>query len=159
MTEERLSKLGFSKDGWASFVSEVASIYGEGQLISHEWLKDKFGLKVLNISDFDSIDDFLKARDDQQWAYMTCVDALRWALLEQEKMYMRNIRGDGYEIIRPEDQVKFGYDEFSKGIKKAIKEANLIMNNVLKVPSEQQAKDNDLRAKFGLMKQMLEAIK
>lgn len=151
--------MGFTPDGWSSFVAEIAANFGDGNLISHEYLKSKFGLSEIRFEDYEDVNEFLTAIDEQQWAYMTCIDALRWELLTQEKMFMRNVRGDGYEIIRPEDQVKFGYDEFSKDIKKAIKEANLIMNNVLKVPSDQQAKDNDLRAKFGLMKQMLEAIK
>lgn len=159
MTENKLEKLGFSPDGWNSFVAEIAATFGNGNLISHDWLKERFGLKKLRIEDYGTVEEFLNARDDQQWAYMTCTDALRWSLLEQEKMYIRNIRGDGYEIIKPQDQVKYGYDEFVKDIKKAVNEAGLIMSNVRPVDFAQQASDNNLRAKFGLMKQMLKDLK
>jgi hypothetical protein len=90
---------------------------------------------------------------------MQIVDAVRWELLKQEKMYIKSVRGEGYEVIRPEEQVQYGYDEFVKDIKKAIREAGLIMNNVIAVDLAQQSKDNDLRAKFGAMKQMLGNIK
>ena len=159
MTEERLEKMGFTPDGWAKFLGELAAIYGEGNLIPHDWLKEQFGLKKLELSDFETVDDFVEALNRQQFAYMQVVDSVRWELLKQEKMYMRSVRGEGYEIVRPNDQVQYGYDSFIEDIKKAIREANMIMSNVLQVDLSQQAKDNDLRAKFGIMRQMLSSIK
>ena len=159
MTEERLEKIGFTPDGWVKFLGELAAIYGEGNLIPHDWLKEKFGLKKLELSDFETVDDFVEALNRQQFAYMQVVDSVRWELLKQEKMYMRSVRGEGYEIVRPNDQVQYGYDSFIEDIKKAIREANMIMSNVLQVDLSQQAKDNDLRAKFGIMRQMLSSIK
>lgn len=160
MTEAKIEKMGFTPDGWSSFVAEVATKFGDGTLIGHEWLREKFGLKQLNLNEYSNVEDFLKAIEDQQWSYMSCIDTLRWELLEQEKMFMKSVRGEGYEIIRPNDQVKYGYDQFVKDVKKSINEAALIMNNVLPIDDiEQKAKDSDLRAKFGLMKQMLATIK
>lgn len=160
MTEAKIEKMGFTPDGWNAFVAEIAAKFGDGTLIVHDYLKEKFGLKRLSLEDFATVEDFLKALEDQQWTYMSCIDALRWELLEQEKMFMRSIRGEGYEVIRPKDQVKFGYEQFIKNVKKEISEATLIMSNVLPIDdSEQKAKDSDLRAKFGLMKQMLATIK
>lgn len=159
MTDDRLLKMGFTPEGWADFLKRLAEEYGNGKLISHDWLKEQFGLKKCNLKDFDSVEDFVKALEVQQFAYMQIVDAVRWELLKQEKMYIRNVRGDGYEIIRPEDQVQYGYDGFISDIKKAIREAGLIMNNVCQVDLTQQSKDNDLRAKFGMMKQMLNSIR
>lgn len=146
-------------DGWMSLLGEIAVQYGDGKLIKHEWLKDKFGLKVLRLGDFETVDDFLKSIDLQQFAYMSLVDKLRWNLLEEYKMYIKNQRGEGYIILRPEEQTQYGYDSFVDDVKKAIRVAGLIMNNVQKIDVAQQAKDNDLRAKFGVMKQMLGSIK
>ena len=159
MTDERKEKLGFSPDGWDAFVNGIAEEYGDGKIIPHEWLREQFGFKPLRLEDFDSLEDFLKARDIQSMAYGDAIQHLKWELVKSRKMLLRNVRGDGYEIIRPEDQVQYGYDEFIKDVKKAIWECNMIMNNVLAVDLSQQAKDNDLRAKFGLMKQMLGTIK
>ena len=155
--EEKIIEVG--SDGWMSLMSEIAVMYGDGGMIKHEWLKDKFGLKELALEDYETVSDFLKAIEIQQFAYMSLVDKLRWELLSEYKMYIRNIRGEGYEILRPEDQTQYGYDSFIDDVKKAIRVAGLIMNNVQKVDLTQQAKDNDLRAKFGIMKQMLSSIK
>ena len=155
--EERIIEVG--SDGWLGLLSEIADKYGDGSLIKHEWLKDKFGLKNLSLEDYETVSDFLKAIEIQQFAYMSLVDKLRWELLSEYKMYIRNIRGEGYEILRPEDQTQYGYDSFIDDVKKAIRVAGLIMNNVQKVDLTQQVKDNDLRAKFGIMRQMLGSIK
>lgn len=159
MTDEKLEKMGFTQDGWSSFIGQIVAEYGDGKLISHLWLREKFGFKELQLSDFEDLESFLKARDIQQMTYGNAIEALRWELLKQEKMYFRNIFGEGYQIIRPDEQVQYGYDSFIKDIKKAIREAGLIMSNVRQVDFSQQAKDNDLRAKFGVMKQMLSSIK
>lgn len=155
--EERIIEVG--SDRWLEFLGEIADKYGDGSLIKHEWLKDKFGLKELALEDYETVSDFLKAIEIQQFAYMSLVDKLRWELLKEYKMYIRNVRGEGYEILRPQDQTQYGYDSFIDDVKKAIRVAGLIMNNVQQVNFAQQAKDNDLRAKFGIMKQMLSSIK
>lgn len=146
-------------DGWFGLLYEIAETFGDGSLIKHEWLKERFGLKELVLEEYDSVKDFLNAIETQQFAYMTLVDRLRWDLLKEYKMYIRNIRGDGYEIVQPNDQTQYGFDTFVGDVKKAIRIAGLIMNNVQQVDLAQQAKDNDLRAKFGIMKQMLGSIK
>ena len=90
---------------------------------------------------------------------MSFVDAIRTELIKNWSIWLKNERGIGYVIVNPNDQVSFGYDRFADGLKKLIKETNLIMTNVQGVSREQQAKDNDLRAKYASMKAMLESIK
>lgn len=159
MTNKQLEEWGFTQEGWWLFIHKLAEEFGEGKLISHEWLYKQFGLEKLEVRDFKSTEEFVQALQLQQFAYMSVVDAVRWDLLEQEKMFLKNVRGEGYVIMRPEDQTQYAYDSFIEDIKKAIKVAGLIMNNVLPVDLTQQAKDNDLRAKFGTMKQLLSSIK
>lgn len=146
-------------EGWYALLSEIANNYSDGTLIPHEWLKEKLGLKELSIEEFDSVADFVEGLKIQQFAYMSFVDDIRWQLLENEKMCLRNVRGDGYIILNPRDQTKYGYEKFLKDVKKATKEAGLIMNNVKPVSSEQQSKDNDMRAKFSIMQTMLSTIR
>ena len=147
-------------DGWNSLLSEIAANYADGSLIKHEWLKEKFGLKKIILGDYESVEDFIKAIDTQQFCYMSLVDRLRWQLLSDYKMFIKNIRGDGYTIIQPKEQVQYAYDCLTADIKKALKEATAIMGNVRKYSDfEQQAKDSDIRAKIGMMKQMFQGIR
>ena len=146
-------------EGWFALLAEIANNYSDGRLIPHEWLRRKFGLKELSIEEFPSVKEFVEGIKLQQFAYMSFVDALRWQLLESERLYLRNVRGDGYIILNPNDQTKYGYDRFLKDVRKAIEEAGLIMNNVKPVSFEQQSKDNDMRAKFSIMQTMLSMVK
>lgn len=140
-------------------LAEIASNYSDGALIPHQWLKDKLGLKKLDLNDFESPEEFIKGHEVQQFAYMSFIDNIRWQLLEKENIYLRNIRGDGYVILNPKDQTKFGYDRFINEMKKLTKECDMIMNRVKNVPEEQRSKDNDMRAKFSIMRTMLSTIK
>ncbi len=154
-----MKQIEVNSDAWVSLIEEIVISYSDGKLISHEWLKEKFGLKQLLIEDFENTEDFIRGLQMQQFSYMTLVDTLRWQLLESEKMYIKNVRGDGYTVLNPKDQTQYGYDELLKTVKQAIKEADVIMTNVRSVPNEQQYKDNDLRAKCSILKQMLSSIK
>lgn len=152
-------EIEIGSDAWVSLLAEIAANYSDGTLISHEWLRHKFGLKELALEDFDTTEDFIGGLKRQQFTYMSMVDKLRWQLLEEEKMYIKNIIGEGYQIIQPKEQTKYGYDEFISSVKKAIRESDLIMKNVRSVPPEQQAYDNDLRAKCSILKQMFNGIR
>lgn len=154
-----MKQIEIGSQAWTSLLDEIQNKFNPGDLIPHEWLKHKFTLEKLRYEDFEDTDDFVQAIQMQQFAYMTLIDSLRWQLLEERSAYLKNIRGDGYTVLPPPEQTKYGYDEFMKAVKSAIKQADLIMNNVLSVPIEQQAKDNDLRARCSMLKQMLLSVK
>jgi len=151
------SIIEIGSDGWTSLLAEIAANYTNGKLIKHEWLKEKFGLKELSLKDFPSVQEFLEARDAQQFSYMTLVDRMRWQLVSDFKVYIKNVRGSGYTIVPPSEQTEYGYDLFVSEVKKSFKCARLIMDNVLPVDSDQQAKDNDRRAKFAILQNMFRA--
>lgn len=154
-----MKQIEIGSEAWTSLFEEIRDNFGDGTLIPHKWLKSKFFFEKLNKDDFQNTDEFVEAIQMQQFAYLTLIDTLRWQLLEEEKMYLKNVRGDGYVILKAEEQVQYGYDSFINDFKKATKEANLIMTNVRNVNSEQQFKDNDLRAKMALLNQMIKSIK
>lgn len=140
-------------------VEDIVEHFSDGQLISHDWLRKRCGIEPLMFEDYESVSDFIEAYQMQQFQYMNIVDSIRTLMLKEYNCYFKNDRGAGYIILDPKDQVSFGYDRFVDGLKKLMKETNLIMNNVRAVGNEQQSKDNDLRAKYAAMKMMLETIK
>ena len=148
-----------TQQGWLNLVDEISSRFSGGELIPHEWLKKRFGIAELDFNDFESQGEFIKALQEQQFAYMACVEKLRCKLLDEMQICISNVWGDGYRIIPSKEQTRYGYDGFIKDMNKSIREANAIMNNVASVDAEQQAKDNDLRAKFAMLSQMIKSAK
>lgn len=47
-----MKQIEVNSDAWVSLIEEIVISYSDGKLISHEWLKEKFGLKQLLIEDF-----------------------------------------------------------------------------------------------------------
>ena len=156
---ENLEEMKIGSQSWVDFQTEIIEKFAAGETIEHDWLKSKFNFKELKFSEFDNELDFIKTLQLQQFAYMSLIDALRWELLENYKVYLRNIRGDGYMILPSSEQVNFAYEKAIDAIKNEIKVADLIMSNTKVVDMEQQQKDNDLRARWSMLKQLLQSVK
>lgn len=139
--------------------SEVSRLFSDGDLISHEWLKKKFCIKKLDANDFESSDDFLEAVKLQQFEYMSLVENLRDMLIQDFNVCIKNVVGEGYSIIPPKEQTKYGFDLLTKEISKTFRDCNKIMNNVRNVTFDQQSKDNDLRAKAAMMAMLFKQYK
>lgn len=140
-------------------IEKIIAEYGDGNLITHEWLKKTCGLEYPDMKDYETTMEFVDALQAHQFAYMSFVDGLREELLEEYQMYLKNERGDGYVILRPEAQVQYGYDTFIEKLNKLARNTSAIMNNVRSVPNIQYSKDNDLRAKFANLQNLLKAAR
>lgn len=145
-------------DEWDILQSEILVTFKPGDLISHDWLQDKFNLKPVAIGNHTTTEELIYAINERQFKYMSLVEDMRWDLLENHNAYIRNIRGDGYMILPPREQTTYAYKEAINAIKKELKNAGKIMSNVLPVDMETQSRDNSLRAKFAMLRQMLKGV-
>lgn len=136
-------------------MEEVIRIFDAGHLIPHEWLKKRFEIKRLRFDTFGNEREYDRARDKQEFDYLFYIDELREGLLESRTGYLKNIRGDGYMILPANEQVRYGIKRFKRNIEKIIRKTDPIINKVPPVSTAQQARDNDLRARYSALKQML----
>lgn len=157
MEEKNIIEIG-SKE-WESLKAEIVKKYADGSLISKDWLHWRFMMKPFDMKNFNNTYELLKAHQEWVFSYLSAVDVLKRELLLEFKVCLKTIWGQGYVIVPSEEQVQYGYDEFLSDVRKAIRNAKLIMNHVAPLPPENQSKDNDLRAQFSIMQQMLESIK
>lgn len=151
--------IDINSDSWHLLIREIVSTFTPGELISHEWLQNKFHLKELKFKDFEDEEAFIEAFKEYQFDYMFLIDTLRCQLLEGRKGYLKNVHGEGHIILPPNEQVSYGYNKFIKTVKSGIKKTDVIMKNVPPVSATQQAIDNDIRARYSTLKQMLAGIK
>lgn len=154
-----MKHIEINSDSWYSLIKEIECTFAPGEVISHEWFKKKFHLKELKFKDYNNEEAFIEAIKEKQFDYMFLIDTLRCQLLEKRKGYLKNIYKEGYSLLPAHQQVSYGYDKFLKTIKGSIKKTDMILKYVPPVSAEQRVKDNDIRARFSTIKQMLAGIK
>ncbi|MBK5722133.1 hypothetical protein JGH11_14745 [Dysgonomonas sp. Marseille-P4677] len=154
-----MKHIEINSNSWLSLIEEINNTYNPGDIILHEWLKDRFHLQKPRFKDYYNEDDFIRGVGLYNLDYLTLIDTLREQLLKDCKICLRSIRNEGYSIIPPKEQVKYGYDIFIKELKSLIKKIYAIMNNVRPVSATQRAIANDKIARFSLIKQMLSGLK
>lgn len=128
-----------------------------GDLITHSFLKDLFGLKIPIFENFDSQVEFMEHLKDYEFAYLSMIDKLRTDLLKNYNVYLRNIRGDGYILLPAQEQTDFALKYINSGIKKAISEGlNILQHTKLDgLTQEERQKNSDSIARASLLKQMI----
>lgn len=142
------------------FEEELVANFDEDQLISHKWLKEKFGLPKLSFEDYGKdVNAYIEAIQLQQFTYMAMVDKLREDLLKNKQCCLRNVWGNGYVIVPSNEQASYGYDQMINDIKKALKQGQDIINNVRPLPMEEQSKYYDTLAKLAKVRDVFANLK
>jgi hypothetical protein len=146
---------------WLNFISSIILKFAPGEVISHAHLKEVFNIPRLEIADFESTDDFVKALNDAQFMYMSLVDKLREDLLLNENYYLENLLGQGYRLLPPSLQQQYGYQLAIKEIKRIIRQSMLIMKHVRldAVDNEARTKGSDLSAKLSMIAQLFSSMR
>ena len=136
--------------------AKIVAEFAPGELISHDYMMGLFNLKYPQIVGYKSTDTFLTDYQTTQFKYMTAIDKLRDELLDKEMYYLRNIRGDGYVLLPPKDQVQFAFDRCLDQVKKEFRIAKDIVLHIRTdaIPVEQQSKNHDLIAKLSNLQQI-----
>ena len=142
-------------DIWEPIILEIATSFKDGSVIPHEWFRKRFGVADED-TDGLSASDLKKIWQSQQFQMLNFMEVLKSRLLTEKGICLRTINGEGYMIVLPEEQVRYGYNKAVGDIKKTLAKSESIMWNVRAVNVKQQAEDNDIRARFSIMKQAFE---
>jgi len=144
-------------DAWQSLIAIILDKYNVGDMIEHDWLKKKFSLKKPLLQDFKTQEEFEDALNIYEFAYMSLVDRLRSDLLENEKYYLKNIRGEGYILLPPKEQTEFAAKKIKYDIKKTLSDGTAILTNIRisELPIEARQQNTDALARLGFLKQVL----
>lgn len=154
---EEIKTIDIDSPAWAELINKIVTGFDVGELIPHKFLKKEMGIEYIRFKDYESQEDFEKALEIRQFTYMGLIDKLRNDLLDKEKFYLKNIKGDGYIILPPAEQVDFAFGKAVSDIKKTLKTSEYIMANVRKkmVNPNKRKHDADTMAKFSMYRQMI----
>lgn len=151
----------FEDDEWFNLMDKLVANYKPGELIPHENLKNLFLIKEPVFKDFDSQEEFLEAVKLLQFEYMTMIDKLRWDILENYKLYLRSIKGDGYSFLPANEQTDFAKKQTMESIRKEMASGVMIMKNLRfeDINPDERRKNADELAKLGQLHQILKSIR
>lgn len=154
-----MAKIGEKE--WEVLIDNIVETYFPNDLISHKRLSEIFYLPDPVYKDYASQDEFMEAVKLQQFEYMTLVDKLRWDILKQHKLYLQNVRGDGYSFVPPGDQTDFAKCQTMEKITKHNRRGMLILKNIRynALSADQRRHNSDEVAKLGQLSQMLKGIR
>ena len=116
-----------SRPMWSQVVSRVVELFeteSYGFTIEHHELKE-----LMAINPATNIEESKK----EQLDYMTGIERARDVLLEDYNLCLFSVRGEGYQVLHPIDQVKKGADYY---IKKSQKALSKTMDTLANVDSE-----------------------
>ncbi|MBE5034180.1 hypothetical protein [Gallalistipes aquisgranensis] len=147
---------------WNILVEEILAVYAPGSLIPHEWLKNRFRIRdksELKFKDYGNEAEFIAALERIDRTYQFLVESLQSRLLEDRKGYLVNRHGEGYMILPYDEQVAYAYNRFIGKLERSIKKTDRIMKYRPPVSAEQQARDNDIIARYSWFTQMVPVLK
>ena len=97
---------------WREAADQVVIQFKYGEIIPLDWLREQFQL-----SEPKTIDEFR----DQQFAMLQNMDDLRQELLVEHRLMLKSIRGVGYLVVPPSDQVSVAWGDSFRRLRKEIR--------------------------------------
>ncbi len=140
------------KDYWKAAIIELREMgLSYGDRITHEDMYALLGIP--RPKDLRSFDDIKKS----QLAYVHNVECIRRELLEDDQMDMQNVRGFGYEIVKPEVQTQKAVgdlmDEIKRAMRKTAKRISYV--DMSQLSAEEQRENTDARARLSFFRKSM----
>lgn len=137
---------------WKNAVAELFSgKYTFGDIVSHEELQAALGLPKPTGK--------VEVEKYEEWRLklMGQVDALVDFLLEEKRICLRNVIGEGYMLVKPAEQTAFALKAGQKGMKSALQKMGRRLSFVDRsaLTSEQSKENADALARLSFLQQQV----
>lgn len=146
-----------TKELFDSVLETIVERYKDGEMITHTELKTLMHYKEPVFSG--DIDEYKEALQNAQFVWLSLVERLKDELLEKYSIALKNIRGEGYQLLPPKEQTSYAADNCIKDIRKSISWAERVITNVRyeKLSDAERVENNNAKAKLTQMRQMFDA--
>lgn len=123
-----------------------------GDLVSHEWLENHFGMLSLG----DSQRMTAEAFRERQFAWLAAIEAFKAELLRDHQVLLQSVRGQGYRWAPPAEQTGIATKDFERDAKRAFKSAGQRLRHVRsdELTDEQRREHSDAVAKISILRGM-----
>lgn len=144
----KVTKFPLYKQAVQDFISE----FKYGDLVSHAWLEQHFGMPTLGESKQLTAEQF----SARQFEWLANVEAFKADLLKEHQVCLQSVRGKGYRWVPPHEQTDVAIGEFQRDAKKIFRNAGSKLRNlrVSELTDEQRRVNMDAVAKFSALQGM-----
>lgn len=138
--------------GYKQAVDDFLVSFQYGDLVSHEWLEERFGMPSLAESKTMTVDQFR----ERQFEWLANVEAFKSDLLRQHQVCLQSVRGKGYRWVPPHEQTGVAVAELGKDVKKVFRNAGQKLRNlrITELSDDQRKANMDAVAKFSALQGM-----
>lgn len=125
-------------------------------LVTHDTIREVLGLREPRIDEFTHHHEFKAAWQAYQFAYLQGVEGVREYLLENHKVAIANVRGDGYRVVPPAEQTSYAMRTGTDAIRRELLRVRSLLEHVrTEELSDAQRKENlDAAARVAVLRQM-----
>lgn len=102
---------------------KAAAQFSYGDMITHTWLKENLGVAIPEFGSRDAI-------QNAQLDFLGAFETLRYELLTGYQMYLSSVRGEGYRVVLPKEQVGLAMEQLEKRVSAEIRKASAAIENV-----------------------------
>lgn len=131
---------------WKQAVQDAKEQFTYGDMITMDWLNQAFGIKRLERG---TAEEFQK----QQFDFLAAMDAFRDQLLEEHRMALSNVRGQGYRVLEPKEQTEFAMSEMRRRVRGEIRKAASRLHYVehTLLSDDERKRNNDAMGKLAAL--------
>ncbi len=137
---------------WRQAVRDFLDTFNYGDLVSHDWLEEHFGMpkiadaKRLTQAEF----------RDRQFDWLANVEAFKAALLHEHQVLLQSVRGEGYRWAPPGEQTAIASKEFERDVKRGFRLAGQRLKNIRAdvLTDDQRREHRDAVAKVAALRGM-----
>lgn len=110
--------------------------FNDGDTLSHKWMH--FALDIPEPKNLAEV-------KQSQFDVLARVEAFKEWMLEKRLIALQSVRGEGYRIVPPRDQARFGAEEAMRMVKKGLQKGDSLMTNtrVGELSSEEKKRHTD----------------
>lgn len=146
-----LEKLEFFPK-WRQAVKDFLAEFAYGDIVTHDWLADHFGMPTLDEDATLTATDFR----ERQFAWLGSIEAFKTELLNEHQVCLQSIFGRGYRWAFPAEQTHIAMESFTKDARRAFRTVDKKLKNirVAELSSEQRRENLDAVTKVSMLRGM-----
>jgi Leucine-rich repeat (LRR) protein len=137
-------------------VEDFLKQFAYGDIVSHSWLEEHFGMPSLSETKTMTSDQFR----ERQFEWLANVEAFKGELLKSHQVCLQSVRGKGYRWVPPHEQTGLAVEEFDRNVKKVFLNTGSKLRNlrITELNDDQRRANLDTLARFSALKGMTKAL-